>query len=112
MKKTAPIFLVLTFVPHSTRGLCCTRNCSLIYTDVVIFALHAGIRIGFGEVDYYGDEGDGQVRVILTKLECTTANVTVAIKLSTYEALGRELPDALSKLGIPADAAECEATVV
>ena len=70
----------------------------------------AGIRIGFGETDYVANERDLQARIILTKLESTTEDVTVAVRLVTFEEfqlLNRTLPSTITEAIIP-DPAECE----
>ncbi len=82
----------------------------------IFFHTHecAGIRIGFAETDFLFDEGDGEAKLLLTKIESTTVDVTVRVTVVTFDefdALGREFPSTFSKLTLP-DAAECKCLVL
>lgn len=61
-------------------------------------------------MDYVAHEGEGQITVLLTKLEATTENITVPVTLVTFEEfekLNREFESVNSIVQIP-DAAECK----
>ena len=74
----------------------------------------AGIRIGFGELDYVVREENGVAVVLLTKTEPIAEEVTVPIQALTFREffvdMGRTLSDEFEGVEIP-DPAECKKTL-
>lgn len=72
------------------------------------------MRIGFTEVDYYGQEEDGRIGVVVNKQQPNLENIVVNIVPMTYDqfwASGLNLPSDLQSRTLP-DPAECESQEV
>ena len=68
------------------------------------------MKIAFGELDYRGLEGEGQVRVLVTQSEPLTENLTIpimAVSFGDFFGSGRTLTEHFDDVDLP-DPAECE----
>lgn len=70
--------------------------------------------IGFGELDYLAREVDGVARVILSRLDPSTEDVTLSLMAVRFDEffvdMGRNLSSEFDQVSIP-DPAECKSSL-
>ena len=110
-KAVVLLVIKVLFLLHCSKGNIIDYKL-LIYTNEYLTSRSiTGVKVGFSELDYAANEGDGKAAVlVMTQAEPIKESITVPIMAITFEEFfgsGRTLPTDFDLVDLP-DPAECK----